>query len=97
MKPENWPDPVAEAYHRGNYDDCTPIPGTTLLWRQGFSEDGFAVGETLYTASQVRQIEAAAMEECAKLCESEFSNPAEKLYGQELAALIRAKVKEEQT
>ena len=29
--------------------------------------------------------------ECAKLCESEWSNVAEKMYGQEIAAAIRAR------
>lgn len=42
----------------------------------------------------VRSIVRAEMEECAKLAESQFSNVAEKLYGQELAALIREKIKE---
>ena len=45
----------------------------------------------------VRSIVRAEMEECARLAESQFSYLAEKLYGQELAEIIRAKIKEFQS
>jgi hypothetical protein len=38
-----------------------------------------------------RSIAAAEREACAKLCENEWSNVAERMYGQECAAAIRAR------
>ena len=35
-----------------------------------------------------------ALEDAAKVCETEWSNVAEKLYGQDCAAAIRARMKE---
>ena len=39
----------------------------------------------------VREAVAAEREQCAKVCESEWSNVAEKMYGQECAAAIRSR------
>ena len=36
----------------------------------------------------------AGLEDAAKVCEAEWSNPAEKLYGQDCATVIRALMKE---
>lgn len=35
---------------------------------------------------------AAEREECAKVCESEWSNVAERMYGEECAAAIRSRI-----
>lgn len=83
MSTENWPEPVGRVVELHSLD-AVDI----------HVEEMPNVGETIYTASQVREIVAAELEECAKLAESKFSNVAEKLYGQELAALIREKIKE---
>lgn len=47
-----------------------------------------------YTADQLKQAILDALEEAAKLCESQWSNVAEKLYGVECATAIR-KLKED--
>ncbi len=47
-----------------------------------------------YTADQLKQAIRDALEEAAKVCESQWSNAAEKLYGMECAAAIR-KLKED--
>lgn len=92
-----WPEPFLYAHEL--------IQNGRGVWlgtsEKGICEQAHTPGETgeevvtLYTADQVRSIVRAEMEECAKLAESQFSNVAEKLYGQELAALIRGKIKED--
>lgn len=45
---------------------------------------------TVTLAYMQREV-AAEREDCAKVCEAEWSNVAEKMYGQELATTIRAR------
>jgi hypothetical protein len=50
--------------------------------------------DEFYSADQLKQAIRDALEEAARVCESEWSNAAEKLYGIECAAAIR-KLKED--
>ena len=42
-----------------------------------------------YTLAQLQAVRCDAIEECAKVCESDWSNEAERIYGQECADAIR--------
>lgn len=54
-----------------------------------------SVLQAKYTAEQMREYarkaEAEEREACAKVCESEWSNVAERMYGKDCAAAIRAR------
>lgn len=89
-----WPEPAAHLIERHAFHVSPHGQDAEghdwLEVDEEVSQEAFPV----YTADQVRSIVRAEMEECANLAESQFSNVAEKLYGQELAALIREKIKE---
>lgn len=78
MTPENWPEPDGHAMRI-----VESTAGYTIR------QMGYAWSEKL-----VREIVRMEVEAVASLVESEWTNPAEKIYGKELGELIRARLKE---
>lgn len=92
-----WPEPVAHAVKA--FDQIKYLTVRSDWAEENASryrEQAFINVSTvpLFSYAQVREIVAAEMEECAKLCLSEHINSEEKSYGQALAAIIRSKIKE---
>ena len=83
MAPENWPEPdglVVELANLGSVSiRFNKIP---------------SAGDGIYTAAQVREIVRIEVEAIAKLVKAEWLTEADMEYGERLAALIRAKLKE---
>jgi len=83
MTPENWPEPdglVVELADLGSVSiKFNKLP---------------ALGESIYTATQVHEIVRMEAEAIAKLVKAEWLTEADREYGARLAALIRAKIKE---
>jgi hypothetical protein len=78
MKPE----PFAWAYQNANTEH------QYLVWHK---QEGGRNWMPLFTLQDVQEAILAEREACAKLVESEWSNVAERMYGHECAAAIRAR------
>jgi hypothetical protein len=83
MSPENWPEPIGRVVELNSLDAVDV-----------HVEEMPDVGETIYTATQVREIVRMEVESISKLVKAEWLTEADREYGERLAALIRARLKE---
>lgn len=71
-----------------------PEPAKRIPWQTTRGGKWVSGADDFYSADQLKQAIRDALEEAAKVCMSQWSNVAEKLYGIECAAAIR-KLKED--
>jgi hypothetical protein len=83
MTPENWPEPDGLVVELANLGSVS-IKFNKLP----------ALGESIYTATQVQEIVRMEVEAIAKLVKAEWMTESDMEYGERLAELILAKLKE---
>lgn len=88
MTPENWPEPrIRLTWDSANRVWCEASAAE-------IEQNPEVENLVAYTATQIREIVRMEVEAIAKLVKSEWLTEADREYGERLAALIRAKIKE---